>query len=97
MCHLRGIIHLQLLATERAKDCFIEALSVDVKCYDSFEALIQANLMEVDEEWEFIQGLAYGAQTEEDAEFVKMVYTVRLRKVCNTVSHPSKWLKRERN
>lgn len=27
----------------------MEALSIDVKCYDSFEALIGGNMMEVDE------------------------------------------------
>ena len=32
-------------------------------------------------EWEFIQGLPYLAQTGEDAEFVRMMYTVRLKKV----------------
>lgn len=32
-------------------------------------------------EWEFIQGLQYQAQTGEDADFVRMMYTVRLKKV----------------
>ena len=32
-------------------------------------------------EWEFIQGLEYRAQTGDDADFVKMMYTVRLKKV----------------
>ena len=33
-------------------------------------------------EWEFVQNLAYKEQTPEDAEFVKLIYTIRLRKVC---------------
>lgn len=32
-------------------------------------------------EWEFIQGLEYRAQTGDDADFVRMMYTVRLKKV----------------
>lgn len=32
-------------------------------------------------EWDFIQSLPYHAQTEQDAEFIRMMYTVRLKKV----------------
>lgn len=39
-------------------------------------------------EWEFVQGLAYKEQTPEDAEFVKLVYTIRLRKVQLRLSAP---------
>ena len=34
-------------------------------------------------EWDFIQGLPFHAQTEDDAEFVRMMYTVRLKKVSS--------------
>ena len=37
-------------------------------------------------EWEFIQGLEYRAQTGDDADFVKMMYTVRLKKVSPSSS-----------
>lgn len=40
-------------------------------------------------EWEFIQGLQYHAQTGEDADFVRMMYTVRLNKVCSMPSQLS--------
>lgn len=49
MCHLRGLIQLHLNASDRAKECFLEALSIDVKCYDSFEALVSGNMMSVRE------------------------------------------------
>lgn len=49
MCHLRGLVHLHLNAAERAKECFMEALSIDVKCYDSFDALVSGNMMDVNE------------------------------------------------
>lgn len=32
-------------------------------------------------EWHFIQGLAFREHTPEDAEFIRMIYTVRLKKV----------------
>lgn len=47
MCHLRGLVQLHLNASERAKECFMEALSIDVKCYDSFEALVSGHMMDV--------------------------------------------------
>jgi len=49
MCHLRGLVQLHLNAADRAKECFMEALSIDVKCYDSFDALVSGNMMDVHE------------------------------------------------
>lgn len=80
MCHLRGLLMLKLNKNDRAKECFLEALSLDVKCYDAFEQLISGELMRPDEEWEFIQKLSYAEQTPEDAEFIQLIYTIRLRK-----------------
>ncbi|KAF8515403.1 TPR-like protein [Hysterangium stoloniferum] len=80
MCHLRGILMLRLNRNDRAKESFLEALALDVKCYDAFEQLIGGELMRPEEEWEFVQGLSYKEQTPEDAEFVRLIYTIRLRK-----------------
>ncbi|KAL8286853.1 hypothetical protein RQP46_003859 [Phenoliferia psychrophenolica] len=79
--HLRGLIHLHMGATDLAKDSFVEALSRDVKCFESFEMLVGSEMMSSDEEWEFIQGLRYQAQLGDDADFVRMMYTVRLKKI----------------
>lgn len=38
-------------------------------------------------EWEFVQSLAYKEQTPEDAEFVRLVYTSRLRKYKHAEEH----------
>jgi hypothetical protein len=38
-------------------------------------------------EWEFVQDLAYKEQTPEDAEFVRLVYTSRLRKYKHAEEH----------
>ena len=36
-------------------------------------------------EWAFILGLAFKEQTPEDADFIRMIYTIRLKKVCPVV------------
>jgi anaphase-promoting complex subunit 6 len=103
MCHLRGLVMLKLNRSDQAKQCFLEALALDVKCYDSFEQLINGEMMSADEgmchlflfiyslshlkypvEWDFIQGLSYNDQTPEDADFIRLIYTSRLRKYKHT-------------
>ncbi|EAU85567.2 cell division control protein 16 [Coprinopsis cinerea okayama7 len=80
MCYLRGLLMLKLNRADQAKTCFMEALALDVKCADAFSMLMNAEMLTPDEEWEFIQGLSYSTQTPEDAEFVQLIYTSRLRK-----------------
>ncbi|GAA5861337.1 hypothetical protein JCM8547_006096 [Rhodosporidiobolus lusitaniae] len=82
--HLRGLIHLHLKATDLAKEAFMEALSKDVKCFEAFEMLVGGEMMSSDEEWDFIQSLPFHAQTDEDAEFIRMMYTVRLKKLSHS-------------
>ena len=38
-------------------------------------------------EWEFVQGLAYASQTPQDAAFVQLIYTARLRKYKHAAEH----------
>ncbi|KAI6110197.1 hypothetical protein EDD16DRAFT_1486805 [Pisolithus croceorrhizus] len=87
MCHLRGILMLKLNRGEQAKLCFMEALTLDVKCYDAFSQLIGGEMMTPDEEWEFVQGLAYKHQTPDDADFIQLMYTSRLRKYKHAEEH----------
>src|SRR6185437_11851828 len=49
MCYLRGILMLKLNRTSAAKESFIEALALDVKCYDAFEMLVGGEMMTIDE------------------------------------------------
>jgi len=49
MCHLRGILMLKLNRGDQAKLCFMEALTLDVKCYDAFDQLISGEMMTPDE------------------------------------------------
>jgi len=51
MCNLRGILMLKLNRGDQAKACFMEALALDVKCYDAFDQLISGEMMTVDEGW----------------------------------------------
>ncbi|KAF9466498.1 TPR-like protein [Collybia nuda] len=87
MCHLRGILMLKLNRGDQAKQCFMEALALDVKCYDAFDQLVTGEMMTPDEEWEFVQGLSYTSQTPQDATFVQLMYTVRLRKYKHANEH----------
>ncbi|PVF99781.1 TPR-like protein [Serendipita vermifera] len=81
MCHLRGTLYMRLNRIDRAKACFLEALALDVKCFESFNTLVQCQMLTTNEEWELIQGLRYKDQAPDDAEFIKMMYTIRLNKL----------------
>ncbi|EIW57715.1 TPR-like protein [Trametes versicolor FP-101664 SS1] len=84
MCNLRGLLMLKLNRGDQAKNSFMEALALDVKCYEAFEQLVDGEMMTPEEEWEFVQNLAYREQTPADAEFMKLMYLSRLRKYKHT-------------
>ncbi|CAO1630624.1 unnamed protein product [Parajaminaea phylloscopi] len=82
--HLRGLIHLRLDNLDQAREAFIEALSLDVKNYDAFSALVDGNLMSSQRQVSsLIEGLQWQAQSAGDAmtfQFIKMCYVARLDK-----------------
>jgi hypothetical protein len=46
---------LKLNRGDQAKQCFMEALALDVKCYESFEQLMSGEMMTPDEgEWRIV-------------------------------------------
>lgn len=49
MCYLRGLLMLRLNRADRAKECLLEALALDVKCYEAFELLVGGEMMGIDE------------------------------------------------
>lgn len=49
MCNLRGLLMLKLNRGDQAKACFMEALALDVKCYDAFEQLVGGEMMTLKE------------------------------------------------
>ncbi|RKF77381.1 Anaphase-promoting complex subunit cut9 [Golovinomyces cichoracearum] len=91
MCFLRGLCHAKQNAFDRAKECYKDAVRIDVQCFEAFEQLMKNCLMSPDEEWEFLASLDFDSITvpkdtsssQEAAEFTKTLYTTRLSKYKN--------------
>ena len=49
MCYLRGIVFKNMNNIVRSKECFKEALQVDVKCYDALDSLVSNNMLTTNE------------------------------------------------
>ena len=90
MCYLRGICYAKQNAFDRAKECYKDAVRIDVQCFEAFDQLMKNNLMPPAEEWEFLESLDFDSiqasdpsTSQEAAQFVKMLYTTRLSKYKN--------------
>jgi len=89
MCFLRGLCYAKQNAFDRAKECYKDAVRIDVQCFEAFEELMKNCLMSPDEEWIFLDSLNFDTITSSDdssqeaAEFTKMLYTTRLSKYKN--------------
>ncbi|TRX96130.1 hypothetical protein FHL15_002854 [Xylaria flabelliformis] len=91
MCYLRGICYAKQNAFDRAKECYKDAVRIDVQCFEAFQQLMKNSLMSPDEEWQFLESLDFDAvmvpgdpsSSQEAAEFTKMLYTTRLSKYRN--------------
>ncbi|KAH6666805.1 cell division cycle protein-like protein [Halenospora varia] len=90
MCYLRGLCYAKQNAFDRAKECYKDAVRIDVQCFEAFEQLMKNSLMSPEEEWQFLDSLDFDAiQTDdpsisqEAARFTKMLYTTRLSKYKN--------------
>ncbi|KAI1117246.1 anaphase-promoting complex subunit cut9 [Nemania sp. NC0429] len=91
MCYLRGICYAKQNAFDRAKECYKDAVRIDVQCFEAFQQLMKNSLMSPDEEWQFLETLDFDAITvpgdpsssQEAAEFTRMLYTTRLSKYRN--------------
>jgi anaphase-promoting complex subunit 6 len=90
MCFLRGLCYAKQNAFDKAKECYKDAVAIDVQCFEAFEQLMKNCLMSPDEEWQFLESLDFDAITTDDsstsqeaAEFTKMLYTTRLSKYKN--------------
>jgi anaphase-promoting complex subunit 6 len=88
MCFLRGLCYAKQNAFDRAKECYKDAVRIDVQCFEAFEQLMRNNLMSPEEEWRFLESLDFDnisipgdpSSSQEAAEFTKMLYTTRLSK-----------------
>ncbi|KAI0881035.1 TPR-like protein [Annulohypoxylon maeteangense] len=91
MCFLRGICYAKQNAFDRAKECYKDAVRIDVQCFEAFQQLMKNSLMSPDEEWQFLESLDFDAisvtadpsSSQEAAEFTRMLYTTRLSKYRN--------------
>lgn len=89
MCYLRGLCYAKQNAFDRAKDCYKDAVRIDVLCFEAFDQLMKNSLMSPTEEWEFLDSLDFDSVSPSDApassmqeagEFTKMLYMTRLSK-----------------
>ncbi|KAI9779806.1 MAG: anaphase promoting complex subunit cdc16, partial [Candelina submexicana] len=94
MCYLRGICYAKQNAFDRAKECYKDAVLIDVQCFEAFDQLMKNSLMSPSEEWQFLSSLDFDSiattsassdpsTSQEAAEFTKMLYTTRLSKYKN--------------
>lgn len=91
MCYLRGICYAKQNAFDRAKECYKDAVRIDVQCFEAFDQLMKNSLMSPDEEWVFLESLDFDSistgdsnTSQEAAQFAKMLYTTRLSKYKNS-------------
>lgn len=82
LCYIRGQVYANQNNLERAKDCYKEAVLVDVKCFEAFDELIRNNMLTPLEEWEFLSLLDF-SDADENAELIKSLYTTRINKYVN--------------
>ncbi|TEA18268.1 Anaphase-promoting complex subunit cut9 [Colletotrichum sidae] len=88
MCYLRGICYAKQNAFDRAKECYKDAVRIDVQCFEAFQQLMTNALLSPDEEWQFLESLDFDAvsvpgdvsSSQEAADFIRMLYTTRLSK-----------------
>lgn len=87
MCYLRGLCFAKQNAFDRARDCYKDAVRIDVQCFEAFDQLMKNSLMSPAEEIEFLESLDFDSVSSPDpsvaqeaADFTKMLYTTRLSK-----------------
>ena len=61
MCYLRGICYAKQNVFDRAKECYKDAVRIDVQCFEAFQQLTKNQLMSPDEEWEFVESLDFAS------------------------------------
>lgn len=88
MCYLRGICYAKQNAFDRAKECYKNAVRIDVQCFEAFNQLTKNSLLSSEEEWRFLESLDFDSisvgdntsASQEVADYVKMLYVTRLSK-----------------
>lgn len=94
MCYLRGICFAKQNAFDRAKECYKDAVRIDVQCFEAFNQLMKNSLMSPEEEETFLESLDFDSirppppssaepADDEPADYVHMLYQTRLSKYRN--------------
>ena len=91
MCYLRGVCYAKQNSFDRAKECYKDAVRIDVQCFEAFDQLMKNSLMSPEEEWAFLESLNFDSVAVEGnpnasqvaAQFTKTLYTTRLSKYHN--------------
>ena len=90
MCYLRGLCYAKQNAFDRAKECYKDAVLIDVQCFEAFDQLMKNSFMSPNEEWEFLESLPFDSiagvddsSAQEAAQFARMLYITRLSKYKN--------------
>ncbi|KAJ3232911.1 anaphase promoting complex subunit cdc16 [Chytriomyces hyalinus] len=78
--YLKGKIQYNSNEKGRAKQSYLEALRLDVRCFEAFLELNACNLLTMDEETSVLESLPFARHCgEEDAQFVRLIYFVHCR------------------
>jgi len=92
MCYLRGLCFAKQNAFDRARDCYKDAVRIDVQCFEAFDQLMKNSLMSPAEELIFLESLDFDSvsspdptMAQEAAHFTKMLYTTRLSKYSSPI------------
>ncbi|KAJ3081737.1 anaphase promoting complex subunit cdc16, partial [Quaeritorhiza haematococci] len=82
--HLCGLLYSTLNSTDRAKACFREALQIDSRCFEAFQALIGNHMLTGEEERQLLESLDFEASCGSDADLVRLLYQSKLKKYGQT-------------
>jgi anaphase-promoting complex subunit 6 len=87
MCHLRGLCFAKRNAFDRARECYKDAVRIDVQCFEAFDQLMKNSMMSPADELAFLEELDFdsiriddASLAQEAAHFIKLLYTTRLSK-----------------
>ena len=84
LCLLRGQVYAALNNFTRAKQCYTEAVLVDVKNFDAFQRLTDKNLLTPKEEWELLDSLDFSGLGDNET-MVRGLYTLCCSTFANKV------------
>ena len=93
MCYLRGLCFAKRNAFDRARECYKDAVRIDVQCFEAFDQLMKNSFMSPAEELAFLEELNFESVQHDDpsiaqeaAHFTKMLYTTRLSKYASPIA-----------